>query len=184
MVQNVVERAALPALLERDRELATITAAINAAADGHGGVVWVEGPAGIGKTSLLRAAGQHAREAGLRVLRARPAALEREFAFGVVRGLFEPAVTAQPAVLASGPASLAAPVVTLAEPTGPAVTGERLHGLYWLTVALSDESPLVLVVDDVHWADGPSLQALAYLARRVEELPVAILHGDAVRPGR
>jgi len=42
-------------------------------------------------------------------------------------------------------------------------------------VALSDESPLVLVVDDVHWADGPSLQALAYLARRVEELPIAIL---------
>ena len=33
----------------------------------------------------------------------------------------------------------------------------------------------MLVVDDVHWADGPSLQALAYLARRVEELPVAIL---------
>ena len=175
MVQSVVERAAGPALLERDRELATIRAAINAAANGHGGVVWVEGPAGIGKTSLLRAAGEHAREAGLRVLRARPAELEREFAFGVVRGLFEPAVTAQPAVLASGPASLAAPVVTLAEPSGPAVTGERLHGLYWLTVALSDESPLVLVVDDVHWADGPSLQALAYLARRVEELPVAIL---------
>jgi predicted ATPase len=175
MVQSVVERAAGPALLERDRELVMIRAAINAAADGHGGVVWVEGPAGIGKTSLLRAAGEHAREAGLRVLRARPAELEREFAFGVVRGLFEPAVTAQPAVLASGPASLAAPVVTLAEPSGPAVTGERLHGLYWLTVALSDESPLVLVVDDVHWADGPSLQALAYLARRVEELPVAIL---------
>jgi hypothetical protein len=175
MVHSVVERAAGPALLERDRELATIRAAINAAADGHGGVVWVEGPAGIGKTSLLRAAGEHAREAGLRVLRARPAALEREFAFGVIRGLFEPAVTAQPAVLASGPASLAAPVVTLAEPSGPAVTGERLHGLYWLTVALSDESPLVLIVDDVHWADGPSLQALAYLARRVEELPVAIL---------
>ena len=175
MVQNVVERAALPALLERDHELAAITVAINAAADGHGGVVWVEGPAGIGKTSLLRAAGQHAHEAGLRVLRARPAALEREFAFGVVRGLFEPAVTAQPAVLASGPARLAAPVVTLVEPTGPAVTGERLHGLYWLTVALSDESALALIVDDVHWADEPSLQALAYLARRVEELPVLIL---------
>ena len=93
----------------------------------------------------------------------------------MVRGLFEPAVTAQPAVLASGPASLAAPVVTLAEPTGPVVTGERLHGLYWLTVALSDESALALIVDDVHWADGPSLQALAYLARRVEELPVLIL---------
>src|SRR3954447_23529183 len=77
MVQSVTEGTAVPALLERDRELAAITAAINAAADGHGGVVWVEGPAGIGKTSLLRAAGQYAHEAGLRVLRARPAALAR-----------------------------------------------------------------------------------------------------------
>ena len=51
MVQSVTERAAGPALLERDRELAAITAAINAAALGRGGVVWVEGPAGIGKTS-------------------------------------------------------------------------------------------------------------------------------------
>jgi hypothetical protein len=42
-VHSVVERAAVPALLERDRELAAITAAVNAAANGHGGVVWVEG---------------------------------------------------------------------------------------------------------------------------------------------
>ena len=104
MVHSVVERAAGPALLERDRELATIRAAINAAADGHGGVVWVEGPAGIGKTSLLpgRQVNTLARP-GCGCCGHGPAALEREFAFGVVRGLFEPAVTAQPALLASGP---------------------------------------------------------------------------------
>jgi DNA-binding CsgD family transcriptional regulator len=176
MVQGVVGRGMGAALLERDRELGMIAAAIDAAADGRGGVVWIEGPSGIGKTSLLRAGCEHARAAGLRVMRARPGPLEREFAFGVVRGLYEPVVTARPDVLAAGPARLAAPVVTLAEPSArSAVTAERLHGLYWLTVTLADEAPLLLAVDDAHWADEPSLRALAYLARRVEELPVAML---------
>ncbi len=172
-----------PPLLERERELATVAAAVDAAAAGHGSVLWVEGPAGIGKTRLLRAARAHAERSGVRVLRARASELEREFAFGVVRGLFEPAVAAEPGVLASGPARLAAPVVTLTEDTSvPAVvTAERLHGLYWLTVALADGGPLLLLVDDAHWADEPSLRALAYLARRVEELPVAIM--IATRPG-
>jgi DNA-binding CsgD family transcriptional regulator len=167
-----------PPLLERELELAAIRTAVNAAEGGRGSVMWIEGAAGIGKTRLLRAAREYAHRAGVRVLCARPGPLEREFAFGVVCGLFEPAVTAQPAVLATGPAKLAAPVVTLAEPSGrPAVTAERLHGLYWLMVALTDEAPLLLILDDAHWADEPSLQALAYLARRVEELPVAILLG-------
>lgn len=120
-------------------------------------------------------------------------ALERDFAFGVVRALFEPAVTEQPALISIGPATLAAPVVTLVEEPAAAavITGARLHGLYWLTVGLADNGPLLLVVDDAHWADEPSLEALAYLARRVDELPVGIVlaarsdlgagHGAAIR---
>ena len=178
MVDVVVGRAAQDApLLERDRELAAVTAVVDAAAAGRGGTVWIEGPAGIGKTRLVGAAREHARRRGVQVLTARAGELEREFAFGVVRGLFEPAVTAQPALLATGPARLAAPVVTLADDLpGPAAIGaERLHGLYWLTVGLTDRGPLLLVVDDAHWADRPSLSALTYLARRVEELPVGIV---------
>ena len=109
------------------------------------------------------------------MLWARAGALERDFAFGVVRTLFEPAVTERPDLISTGPARLAAPVVTLVEEPATAVTGARLHGLYWLTVALADSGPLLLVVDDAHWADAPSLEALAYLARRVDELPVGII---------
>lgn len=176
MVTTVGGQVPAPPLLERERELAAVTATVDAAAAGRGAVLWVEGPAGIGKTRLLQAARDHALLHGVRVLRARGNELEREFAFGVVRGLYEPAVAAQPAVLLVGPARLASPVVTLTGPEGPAaVTGERLHGLYWLTVALADDGPLLLLIDDVHWADGPSLRALAYLARRIEELPVALV---------
>ena len=50
-----------------------------------------------------------------------------------------------------------------------------LHGLYWLAVNLSARSPLLVAVDDVHWADEPSVRWLAYLARRLERLPIALL---------
>ena len=50
-----------------------------------------------------------------------------------------------------------------------------LHGLYWLVANLSDEGPLLLVVDDAHWADRASLRFLAFLAPRLVELPVLLL---------
>jgi hypothetical protein len=52
--------------------------------------------------------------------------------------------------------------------------------LYWLTVELSDEAPLVLAVDDLHWADSATLLFLEYLGRRLDELPVLI--ACALRP--
>jgi hypothetical protein len=66
----------------------------------------------------------------------------------------------------AGAAAPAAAVFTSA----PAHEGEAaasfaaLHGLYWLTLNLAAETPLVLAVDDVHWCDRPSLRFLAYLA--------------------
>src|SRR4051794_14654475 len=152
-----------------------------------GALVTVEGPAGIGKTGLL----QHARAAaGVPVLAAHGAELEADFPFGVVRQLFEPALRrltpqARSDALA-GAAALAAPLVAPADatalraPTDP--TFAALHGLYWLT---SNLGPLVLIIDDAHWADPPSLRFLAYLARRIADLPVVLivgLRGDAAAP--
>ena len=52
-----------------------------------------------------------------------------------------------------------------------------LHGLYWLVANLAAERPLVLIVDDAHWADLPSLRFCSYLARRLEDLPVLLAVG-------
>ena len=49
------------------------------------------------------------------------------------------------------------------------------HSILWLCSALAAEQPLALVVDDAQWADRVSLEVLAYLARRVEDLPLLIL---------
>jgi DNA-binding CsgD family transcriptional regulator len=56
-----------------------------------------------------------------------------------------------------------------------------LHGLYWLVANLAERGPLLVVVDDLQWADGPSLSWLVYLGRRVGELPVLVVLG--VREG-
>src|SRR3954467_9941769 len=81
-------------LVEREREVAALAALLDAAPGGEGRVAWIEGPAGIGKSTLLSEARRHAADAGAHVLAARGSELEREFPFGVVRQLFEAVVTA------------------------------------------------------------------------------------------
>ena len=150
----------------------------------------VEGPAGIGKTVLLAAARDAAEGEGFRVLRARGAELEREFAFGVVRQLVEPVVAGaseeERSQLLDGPPGVAARLLGLpglgdgvatAAPIAPDPSFAVLHGLYWLCANLAAQRPLALVVDDAHWADGASLRFLAFLLPRLEELHVAVLLG-------
>jgi DNA-binding CsgD family transcriptional regulator len=184
--------AATEPLLERNDELARIESALVDARTGHGRFVVVEGPAGIGKTALLAATRTAAAEGGMRVLRARGTEIETNFAFGVVRQLFEP-----PLVEASEPeradllhdaAGVAAGLLALpgVPPTeGPPSPGVDpsfaiLHGLYWLCANLAAAGPLCLVVDDAHWADAGSLRYLAFLLTRLEELDVALV--VAIRP--
>jgi DNA-binding CsgD family transcriptional regulator len=70
---------------------------------------------------------------------------------------------------------LAAPVVLPTKTTRPADPTAVLHGLFWLVSNLAESSPLLLAVDDAHWADHRSLRFLAYLARRLNDLPVLLI---------
>ncbi|MBS1893821.1 MAG: helix-turn-helix transcriptional regulator [Actinobacteria bacterium] len=173
-------------LLEREREVERLSAAIEQAVGGHGTSVHVEGPAGIGKTGLLGVARTLACEHGLTVLATSGGELEREFSYGIVRSLFEHRLLNAPASeraeLLSGSAASAAPAVGLDGPTTPAVEagGSVLRGLYRLTANLSSRGPLALVVDDAHWADPASLRFLAYLAARIGDLPIVLV--TAARP--
>jgi len=175
-------------LLEREAQLARIADALAAARAGRGALVVVEGPPGIGKTALLSAARAEAGAQGMPVLRARGAELEREFAFGIVRQLFEPVLSG---ASAEARASLLHGAAGAAETlflggAAPATLEVNplfgiLHGLYWLTANLAVTSPLCILVDDANWADAPSLRYLAFLITRLEELPVAVL--VTMRPG-
>lgn len=173
-------------LFGRESELA----ALEAFAAGEGSLVFVEGHAGIGKTTLVSVACSRLRGRGVRVLWACGQELEREFEFGIVRQLFERVLTGasreQRGWLLAGPAALADVAVGSAEIVDATVAAARdsvfplVHALYWLTANLAESGPLVLVVDDAHWADSSSLRFLAYLAARVEGLGVRIV--VAARP--
>jgi DNA-binding CsgD family transcriptional regulator len=170
------------ALLERRRELAEIESSIADARSGKGGLLVVEGAAGLGKTRLLEAA--RAAAADLRVLTARGTELERDYPFALVRQLFEPLLSAMGDPLAAelfeGPAAAARGALGLVDDGAPPMRSSNgsfavLHGLYWLTAALSERSPLLLAVDDLHWADAASLDFLRFLLPRLEELPVLLV---------
>jgi tetratricopeptide (TPR) repeat protein len=180
------------ALLERDAALGRIGQRLREAIAGGGSLLLVEGPAGIGKTRLVLAAGRHGRELGLTTLSARGSELERDFAYGLVRQLFEaPLVAASPperAELLAGAAGHAARLFGLAAARDDAAGAlldpsfAILHGLYWLSANLGRRTPLLLCIDDVHWADQSSLRFLHYLGRRIGELPIAVV--AATRPTR
>src|SRR3954467_10091062 len=161
-------------LLERDRELEILDELVQRALAGDSVLALVEGPAGIGKSRLLAAARGLARTAGFRVLTARGSELEQEFAFGVVRQLFDSVVTdpvqrARWLAGAAQPAARAFEPPTDEHPPGD-VSYEVLYGLFWLTANIAADGPLVLSIDDLHWCDQASLRFLAYLARRLEGL--------------
>jgi DNA-binding NarL/FixJ family response regulator len=176
-------------LVERERELATVAANLAEGRGGNGNVVVIEAPPGRGKTRLLNAAGDIARNHGMRVLGAHGAELERAFPFGGAMQLFEPlwfaATPAERDVLVTGPARRACELLTGGISDGPGAADKGysiIHGLFWLCCNLAlppdpgaEAVPVAMLVDDAHWIDTPSLRFLAYLAQRVDGLPVSLV---------
>lgn len=170
-------------LVEREDELEQLDRLLTAALSGSGAVAFIVGEAGVGKTRLVAEAAVRGRELSLEVLRARGGELEQELPFGIVRQLFEPPLASQASAireaLLDGAAKLARPVFDLAGP-GESGRGEDpsfavLHGLYWLAANLAARRPLVLLIDDAHWADRASRRWLDYLARRIEAVPLLLV---------
>ena len=172
-----MEAAGTPAgpLLDRAAELAAIAGAVDSAVAGAGSALLVEGAAGIGKTSLLAQACAQAAAAGMTVRVAHAAEFEGGYAWGVVRELFQPEARARGHGLAGDAAALAAPALGHAGTAGEEDSFAVVHGLYWLAAGIAQQAPLLLAVDDLHWADQPSLRYIAHLARRLDGLPVLLV---------
>jgi DNA-binding NarL/FixJ family response regulator len=173
------------ALLDRDIELAELSRRLAGVRAGSGRVIVVEGPAGIGKSTLLTAVGAAARADGVTTLRARCSPLEQHAAWGMARQLFEPLRSQSGwGELTTGAARLAEGVLA-AEAEQPVLAGDAMHaavrGLVWLASNLGERGAAILVIDDVHWADAPSLHWLALLARSLGELRIGVV--CAVRSG-
>jgi DNA-binding NarL/FixJ family response regulator len=172
-----LDRKAPAELFEREGELEAIEDFLDRGGDG-GASLLIEGPPGVGKTSLMRRLGGRAGERGIRVLGARGSEIDRDFGFGIVRQLFgEPLrrmAADERASLFAGPVALAAAIFGLGDPgtldVSPAEAS--LYGLFWLLAAFVEAGPLVIAIDDAHWCDLASLRFVHYVGRRRADLPL------------
>lgn len=172
-------------MLEREAELSAVAGSLADCRAGHGHTVLVTASAGMGKTALLDLSAEWAADEGFQVLRACGGQFEENIPFGVVRQLFgsllaEESEEFRKEVL-SGAAGFAPRALgVVGEEDSPSVARAEapfavLHGLYWLVANLAGRGPMVIVLDDLHWVDLPSMRWLVHLARRLEGLPVLVL---------
>ncbi len=182
-------------LFERESELAAVDEALGELtvlrADGaeapdrpRGALLAFAGRAGICKTTLLAEVRRRAAARGCTVLSARGGDQEQRVAFHVARQLLQPqlAGTAEADLRATLGSwyDIVGPALGLCAPTDgspPDQQGLR-DGLDWVLTHLAvQRAPLVLVLDDAHWADPESLRWLAAFAPRTEELPLLVVVG-------
>ena len=135
----------------------------------------LEGEPGIGKTTLWLAGIQQARERGFRVLAAHPNAAESMLAYtslaDMIGGLDVSAFAGLP-----GPQRLAMDQLLLRADAGHRATDQRAVSAGFLSVVtrLTDESPVLLAIDDLQWLDSSSLRVISFAARRLAG-PVGVL---------
>src|SRR5277367_936113 len=155
------QRLATPPIRGRAGELKVIGALVTALVGGHGGVLVIEGPPGIGKSRLLTEVMALADKAGVRTLFGEAFEYQQTVPFF---SLFMATLRADP-------------------PVGDADALRRLGGSadlhYWVVHDLADaihaaaaQTPLAIVIEDIHWADNGTLMALRSLATARPDMPV------------
>jgi len=158
-------------LLGRRQEQQELARALASAREGRSAVVALVGEAGIGKSALLDAVAADAR--GMRILRARGIESEGAVPFGGLLELVRPAL----AVLDRIPRPQAAALES-ALALRPGVAHERFAvgaATLSLLAAYADDAPLLVLVDDAHWLDASSGEALLFAVRRLVADPIAVV---------
>ncbi|NUU20693.1 MAG: ATP-binding protein, partial [Streptomycetaceae bacterium] len=162
-------------LFGRDQEVSTLTRLLDEAREGRGSALVVRGPAGIGKTALLGATAGYAEARGFTTLRATGIESEAGLPFAALQMLLAP-VRDRIEALPAPQADALRGAFGLAEPVG-SDDARFLLGLGLLTLLgdLAEEAPVLCLVDDTQWVDGPSAAALAFAARRLRAERVAVV---------
>jgi DNA-binding CsgD family transcriptional regulator len=145
-------------LVGRDREFEILHEQLTAALGGDGRLVLIGGEAGIGKTALVEALGHEAEAQGALVLTGRCYDLTQTPPYGPWIGLFGQYLRAN---LQPSPPSAFAQRGTLGTVTSKAALFREVSEFFAATAA---ERPVMLILEDLHWADPTSLELLRNLA--------------------
>ncbi|QYX76053.1 ATP-binding protein [Streptomyces akebiae] len=190
MTEARPDTAASASLWERDAEITAITEAIDELCvdkASPGSVLVFTGEAGVGKTALLIEARRIAEERGCGVWYARGGETVTSVPFNVVRQLLQPGLMGlmeeETREYLGDWYDIAGPALGLAEPgEGQADPQGVCEGLVAAVNRLVRRAwPLVLLIDDIHWADQETLHWLSALADRLTEMCVLVV--VARRPG-
>jgi DNA-binding CsgD family transcriptional regulator len=174
--------ATAPDLVGRDEELASVLAFLEST-ESLPGALLLEGEAGIGKTTLLRAGIVAASQSGFCVVSTRPVEAESSLSFVSLGDLLEEQLGKVQDAL-PGPQRQALQVALLqSEPEGRSPE-RRAVGMGVLNTlrALSEAAPLLVAIDDLHWLDGASATVLQFALRRLDDEPIGLL--GACRSGQ
>ncbi|MFF4692567.1 AAA family ATPase [Streptomyces sp. NPDC001307] len=167
-------------LYGREAELRLLSDLVSRGRAGGGGAVLLRGEAGIGKTTLLHAVQEDAVAHGCRALSALGVQSEASVPFAGLHQLLNPMLVGRSPFLAARQQEALEVAFGTAEGAAPGMFSVGLASLELIS-GLAGRSPLLLVIDDAHWIDGPSIEVLAFVARRLEaERAVMLL---AVREG-
>ncbi len=174
------------AIAGRDRELSSLRQALAEVLAGRGRMVWLVGEAGIGKTCLVEALAEEARRRGVNVLSSRCWEGEgapdlwpwirlvrmclRAVDEATLRALVGPHANELTALVAQSADAATQP----AESTGAAVRFRVFNAITHLLDEYSRLSPLVLILEDLHWSDAQSLVLLQFLAQEQRQRPLLL----------
>jgi predicted ATPase len=162
-------------LVGRDRELLRISAVFEDARRGRSGALAIVGEPGVGKTALLEEARTLAVD--LRLLTATGVESESELPFAGLHELLRPLLQLLPRIPPAQAQQLSAALAIEEGPADPLAVGA---GTLSLLVEAAEETPIAVVLDDAHWLDRSSADAVVFATRRLRLEQVALL--AAFRP--
>jgi len=165
-----------PVLVGRDSFLALIEDRLAGVAAGEGGLLFVAGEAGIGKTRLLSAVARQAGASGFAVVRAAAFPDDVQSLAGLLLDLAGNLLPASEPALSELGRSLTSRVRAISDAAGDAHHRRRVlvQDLADLLVNADSGTPVLIILEDLHWADELSLDVLGHLAGRLAVRPVLV----------
>ena len=167
-------------LVGRSQEIDAIHGLIGDARAGRGRALVLRGAPGIGKSALLEVARRAGREGGLRILAARGVESESRLAFAALGDVLRPVLARIDEIPDPQRAALRAALAL-----GPPAASDR-YAAYAATLSLlgavAADGAVLILIDDGHWVDPPSREALVFCARRIADEPIAMLVTSREQP--